>query len=207
MDRRSFLLGTAGAAALPLGAPALATDFSGPRIEADIGWDHPQAKVDLNNFAVHGHDDGVVYGGEVGYDLRFGHLVAGVLAGIDGSSAKSCTAGPLSNCLKTGRDWAVGARRGAVVARRTLLYAKGEYVNVRLRDALETAATTIGDLARDNRSGYRLGAGVEFQLTSMVYIKGEYRFSDYQHERLDGTEVGQADLSRHQIVGGVGLRF
>lgn len=192
--------------ALTLGSPIWAADFSGPRIEANIGWDHPRLKVDLDDLSAHGHDDGVVYGGEAGYDLRFGRLVVGALAGIDGSSAKGCaTTDPFRNCLKQGRDWAVGARVGAVVAPRTLLYAKGEYTNVRLKDAFDGAGALS---THDNRGGYRLGAGVEFALTSNVYVKGEYRYSDYGHDRIDdGTDVGRADLSRHQVVGGVGLRF
>lgn len=198
------------AASATLGAPAMAGDFSGPRIEAVVGWDNPRAKVDLNNARVRGHDSGVVYGGEAGYDLRFGPIVAGALVGIDGSSAKHCgSTATFTSCLKQGRDWAVGARAGFVVTPKTLLYGKAEYVNVRLSDAFSSAVDTAANFStHDNRGGYRLGAGVEVALTSHVYIKGEYRYSDYKHQALaNGADIGTADLARNQVVGGVGLRF
>lgn len=200
----------AALAALTLGAPALAADFSGPRIEANVGWDRPQVKVDLNNVSAHGHESGVVYGGEAGYDLRFGKLVVGAVAGVDGTSVKDCERFDTSrSCLKEGRDWALGARVGAVVAPRTLLYAKGEYVNVRLKSAFNDATATAGDSSvHDDRGGYRLAAGAEFSLSHNLYVKAEYRYTDYKSYRFDdGADVGSADLSRHQIVGGVGLRF
>ena len=199
-------IAVAALGALALTGPALAADFAGPRVEADIGWDHPRAKIDFDDLSAHGHDDGVVYGGEAGYDFRLGHLVVGALAGIDGSSIKDCSTSDVGrSCLKAGRDWAVGGRVGAVLTPRTLVYAKGEYVNVRLKSAFDDAVDTAEDFSSHrDRGGYRLGAGLEFALAPHVYVKGEYRYTNY---RKDETEIGSADLSRHQIVGGVGVRF
>ena len=198
-------------AAALVGAPALAADFSGPRIEANVGWDRPQLHVDLNNFSAHGHDSGVVYGGEAGYDLRFGNLVVGAMAGIDATSAKDCEQFTTSqSCFKAGRDWAVGARVGAVIAPRMMIYGKGEYVNVRLKGAFNDAVDTVDNFSgHDDRGGYRLAAGAEFDLARNLYVKAEYRYTNYKDYRYDigDADVGRADLSRHQIVGGVGLRF
>ena len=59
-----------------------------------------------------------------------------------------------------------------------------------------------------NRGGYRLAAGVELALVRNIYVKAEYRYTDYRRTSYDfGSDVGRADLSRNQIVGGVGLRF
>jgi outer membrane immunogenic protein len=196
--------------ALVLGAPAFAQDFSGLRIEGNVGWDQPRVHIDTNNFSAHEHDSGVVYGGEAGYDLRFNNLVVGAVAGVDGSSAKNCDYSDLGRtCLKQGRDYAVGARAGVVVNPRLLVYGKAQYVNVKLKGAFDDAtdaAQSFGD--HINRDGYRLAAGAELALARNLYVKAEYRYTDYRSTRYDfGGDVGRADLSRNQIVGGVGLRF
>ena len=200
----------AALAALAVSAPAFAADFSGLRVEGNVGWDQPRLHIDTDNFSAHERDSGVVYGGEVGYDLRYNNLVVGAVGGIDGTSAKNCTLDNFGRtCIKGDRNWALGARVGAVVSPRILVYGKGEYVNVRLKGVYDDATDASDSFSdRINRGGYRLAAGAELALARNLYVKAEYRYTDYRHTRYDfGGDVGRADLSRNQIVGGVGIRF
>lgn len=67
--------------------------------------------------------------------------------------------------------------------------------------------------ATDTVLGYKLGAGLSFQLTKAAAIFGEYRFTHFHAEPvLDGTITGgkvpmRFDLDTHHLVAGVSWLF
>jgi len=196
----------AAAAALLAGsafaAPAFAQDtdasFTGPRAEAVVGWDH----VKPSGSGVDG-TDGALYGGQIGYDFQAGSAVLGVEGEITGSTAKRTendvlVAGDRAR-VSAGRDLYVGARAGFTVGGNALIYAKGGYTNAKFKSHYVSGTTDIR--SDDNADGWRLGAGAEVKLTDKVYLKGEYRYSKYTND-----DAG-IDAKRHQVVGGVGVRF
>jgi len=169
------------AAAVALSAPAFAQDgstFVGPRAEVIAGYD--SVKTNSNGL---GNPDGFLYGVGLGYDFNLGGAVAGVEAEIADSTTKRNFVG---GSLNAARDIYVGGRIGAPIGDTALLYAKAGYTNARIE--------TLG--IGENGDGVRVGAGLEYKLASNVYVKGEYRYSNYQD-----------DVERHQVVGGLGLRF
>ena len=186
----------AALAASAAATPAFAQDatFSGPRAEAIVGWDHV-SDDSINN----GSRDGVVYGGQLGYDYQAGKAVFGVEGEITGSTARDTANGVLvaGDRLKssTGRDFYAGARAGFVVGERALIYAKGGYSNARFNSEYTSTTGTIED--HETLEGWRLGAGAELKLTDKAYLKSEYRYTNY----------GGVGGTRHQVVGGVGIRF
>lgn len=164
----------AAVAAIAFATPALAQDeatFTGFRVEGLIGYDVVSTPAISDQ-------DGLLYGIGIGYDFNAGPVVLGVEADVTDSTTK--IAGIVSD-----RDLYVGARVGTVVGQ-SLLYAKAGYTNARLESPVGNA----------NFDGVRLGAGVEYALGGNMFLKGEYRYSNYE-----------ADLSRHQVVGGFGIRF
>lgn len=190
----------AALAASAAATPALAQDasFSGPRAEAIVGWDHV-GDDSISN----GSRDGVVYGGQLGYDYQAGNTVFGVEGEVTGASTKDTANGVLvaGDRLKVsaGRDLYVGGRVGFVAGNRALIYAKGGYTNARFDTHYTSTTSDIED--HDTVDGWRLGAGTEVKLNDKVYLKGEYRFSKY-----DSDSAG-VNAERHQVVGGVGIRF
>jgi outer membrane immunogenic protein len=92
-----------------------------------------------------------------------------------------------------------------------MVYAKGGYTNARY-DLLGSDGTT-NENQRLDTDGYRVGAGVEYQMGSNAYIKGEYRYSNYSRGEIDfegetpDTNRFDIDTDRHQVVVGVGMRF
>src|SRR5687768_12732343 len=103
--------------------PVLAQDaapFTGPRIEAIVGYD----TTDIEDEG----SDGVAYGVGVGYDVQMGGAVLGVEAEASDSTVDECVTGVVNPgdalCGELGRDFYVGGRVGAVVGSRALLYGK-----------------------------------------------------------------------------------
>ena len=184
------------AAAAAVATPALAqadTAFSGPRVEGVVGWYRPKASGE--------HQDGVAAGVGAGYDFRSGGAVFGVEGEATASTAKDCTHDVVVTCdklcLKAKRDLYVGGRVGAVVAPKTLLYAKAGYSNARFSADYKDGGTgATNSSSASNLDGVRVGGGVEHELGSKSYVKAEYRYTNYEK----GAE-------RHQLLAGVGVRF
>lgn len=223
---RTFVLATASIVAITAAAPAFAQDgppapvegnFSGARAGIILGYDRLQpgqvanSSIDSRNSA-----DGLVYGGDIGYDYDTGNRwVLGVEGEVTGSTSK-VTNPAAANALgygrvKAGRDLYAGARVGYKVAPATLLYVKGGYTNQRLDlVAGNGSGTETGN--HFNLDGYRVGAGLEQSLGSKAYAKIEYRYSNYGDARLEYASGGNTnnfsvDTDRHQVVAGVGIRF
>jgi outer membrane immunogenic protein len=205
---RIALLATALAATTALATPAFAQDqdpsFTGPRAEAIAGWD----RVADGQSGSHGQD-GVVYGGAVGYDFKLGgSVVLGFEGEATGSTNKDTATSVIvtndSLRLKAGRDLYAGGRIGFLAGPRARIYAKGGYTNAKLNTRYINGANTTN--VSENADGWRLGAGAEFALSNHVYLKGEYRYSNYS--QINGPNAStNIDLDRHQVVGGLGFRF
>lgn len=201
-----------------LAASPAAAQMTGPRIELHAGWDRPDFKVTfddgIDRFSDSHSENGVVYGIEAGYDVALdssGDLLFGILAGFDLSTAKHCTEvfGNDRACLKAEREWEVGGRLGARVGERSLVYLKASYVNARLKATYEDFDNLIDDLSgHGDESGVRFAGGFETAINERAYAKIEYRYTDFSASVVaDDDVVQRTDLTRHQVVGGVGMRF
>lgn len=172
----------AAVAAAAIATPAFAQDaapFAGARAELLTGYD----KLDTNGSGL-GNPDGLLYGIGLGYDFAAGGVVLGVEAEAADSTAKVDV---LGTDVDAARDLYVGARAGFAVGAQSLVYLKAGYTNARIE--------TEG-FGGDNGDGVRVGAGVEYKLGGKLFLKGEYRYSNYE-----------GDVERHQMVAGLGMRF
>lgn len=161
-------------------APASAAEFVGPRIELHAGWD--RAGIDGET------EDGVVYGGGVGYDVAIADgTTLGVEANVDFATTDVAVGG---GELQAKRDIEGSARLGFKVGERALLYAKAGYTNARV------TAAAFGFSLSDNLDGVRLGVGGEYAYGDRGFAKVEYRYSNYE-----------AGFERSQLLFAVGARF
>ena len=101
---KTFMISAAALAATA--TPALAGEFTGPRVEVTAGVDDASRGVRTKD---------VQYGVGVGYDVQVGKLVAGVETGVDNVFDR--------------RNINVGARLGVAVNDGVLLYTKAGYAN------------------------------------------------------------------------------
>jgi outer membrane immunogenic protein len=184
----------AALAAAGMAAPAFAQD--------EPAADKPTEFTGFKVEALAGYDEGLVYGLGAGYDVQIGRLVLGAEGELTDSTDKECVASAFapgdSFCAIQGRNIYIGGRIGFAVAPRTLLYGKVGYTNQRV--TVDYIAGTPPALASfrvsENLAGIRLGGGIEQKLGRNAYIKGEYRYSDYENNDF-----------KHDGVVGIGFRF
>ena len=169
------------AAATVVSTPAFAQEaapFTGAHAEVLTGYD----AIDTNSPV--GTPDGVIYGLGAGYDFN----LRGAIVGIEGEVADSSTSRTIGGTkLESDRDLYVGARFGGLITPRVLAYVKAGYTN---------ASIESPGFGGSNGDGVRVGAGLEYQVAGNLFVKGEYRYSNYE-----------AGVERHQVVGGLGVRF
>jgi outer membrane immunogenic protein len=197
---KKFVSAAALATAL-VASPAFAQGvaFEGARVELLAGYDIVEG------------DEGVVYGVAAGYDVAVGQGVIGIEAEINDSTVRESAADVIAPgdelTIGAGRDIYVGGRLGFAAGPRTLVYAKAGYVNGAI-DVRYDDGTTV-DKARPTGDGYRIGAGIEQQLNVFgpkSYARLEYRYSNYGDIDYAGSSIA-ANIDRHQVLIGLGLRF
>lgn len=210
------VLGAAIVATVAFASPALANDFAGPRIEAHLGYDAQRTKLTIveggDRDTLKDNDSGLLYGIGIGYDYAVTeNQIIGLEANFDLSNVKECAElyGEDRQCIKSKRDIEIAARFGTVVAKNVLLYAKLGYANGRTNISYVDFEEILDDYSYSfDRDGIRVGAGVEAKVSSNVYAKAEYRYTDYKNWKLsDGADSVSLGLSRHQVLGAIGYRF
>ena len=187
-----------------LTAPAAAqetTIFDGPFVGVQLGWqqDRRSATTSLvppTTTRVTG--DGLVYGGQVGYDANIGGAVLGLEGSITGRSGNS---GSAALDFETDRTINVTARAGLLVSPESLLYTRGGYSNARF-----SLTNPAGN--SESRNGYTLGAGYERSLTDKISARIEYAYSNHGSSSLPGMG-GPVVINdrRHGVTTGFNLRF
>ncbi len=206
----------AGAAATPAWAQDSSTAVTGPRAELRIGADFSTIEVMLDDgeapLSFENEETGITFAGEVGYDLAVGaKAVLGLYGGVEFSSLERCltTSEGDEACLEAYRTITAGGRAGFRAGAATLLYVKGGYSRTRLSATYENRPGGIDRIEEeDDVEGFHLGAGAELALSRQLYGRLDYTYTDYEDGRaeFDGGQI-DADMTRHQILVGIGIRF
>lgn len=194
--KNSLLLAASAASLTMLAAPASAAPVSGARIEAVVGYDNLSVSLEDEGIDADLDQNGIVFGIGAGYDFAMGATTSiGVDLEATVSTANADFAdGTDSAELDAGRDLYAGVRLTTAVSDTVNLFFGAGYTNQRIRATITNGFDIASDSA--NAEGARGRAGVQIGFGSNAYATLEYRYSNYE-----------ADLSRHQAVGGIGFRF
>ncbi len=198
MKKTLFALATLGvvAAAAPASAQVVNnTSFRGFRAEAQVGGDRFQSQGESNNkFG---------YGGAIGFDGQIGDKI---VIGPEGTYwrankwTSNQTPGVRGGVVdyKSFEEWGVAVRAGYLVTPQVLVYGKAGYASNEYRKLFTPAAGTGERGFRDTgrTDGYQVGGGVEYSLTDMFYVNGEYKYSNYANH-----------TARQRALIGFGVRF
>jgi outer membrane immunogenic protein len=180
-----------------ISAALIVAGFSAPAFAQDA------APADLGGFRLEGlatyeGNDGenIGYGVGIGYDARAGGVLLGVEAEAVRPGDKECETSPiLSACARTERDLYIGGRIGVPLGSNALAYVKAGYTNVAIESVIDLATEPPYNL-NYKLDGARIGGGVQLGLGGNLYVKAEYRYSDYEN-----------GFNKHTGVAGVGFRF
>ena len=142
---------------------------------------------------------GFLGGFQAGYDWVFGKTVVGAVADFGWSSLSVTATGTRGGVTGSGRsklDY-VGTIRGRVgyAMDRTLIYAHGGIAFGRTKQTLTVSGVGSFGGAK-TKTGYTIGAGVEYAVNDTVSVQGEYSYTDLgTHTYLSGTVLGVTGVS------------
>lgn len=227
MTKRALL---ASAVAVSLSAaPALAGDWTGIYIGGHVGgafgdtdWtnvsDGSGAVMDFNPGQTLAQEpDGVLGGGQIGYNFQMSNWLFGLEASIAGLDYDVTDVNPnggnTDEFLSSEVEWvAIGAARLGWTWQDSLLYLKGGYatgkVNAEHNDASGAVDASVDRYQTDEtHGGWTAGAGFEHQIGEHVSFGVEYNYIDLGNQDHTGITVGGAatvvndiDVQMHMVT-------
>ena len=184
------LFGSAGSAladGMPVrgyGGPCCWT-WSGFYIGGHLGraWDNIDwANVSLTGEPVNNNASGFIGGGQIGYNLQFGHAVVGIegtLSRANLSDDYRSVVNPAQVTYSTDINWiATLAGRLGYAGDHWLVYAKAGWATARVElSGLQTAIPDAFHLD-DRRHGWVVGGGFQYMVSLNLSLGVEYNFID-----------------------------
>jgi outer membrane immunogenic protein len=196
-------------AVMMLAAPvAQAEIFNGGYAGGTIGYEKNSVdsnKLFMESFPAVSTDkksvSGISFGLNVGYDYKTSSnfVVGGEFAATLSTSTNkqlvklNPASTPLAIDYKSRATFELTLRAGILAGEKTLVYARGGYVNSKLK---ATFPSTTTDPVKGNNNGWLLGAGVEQVLSDTISARLEYRYFNFK-----------GPTSRNQVALGVEYHF
>jgi len=169
---------------------------------------------------------GVVGGAQIGANYEFAPWVVGIEgswtdSAINGNTLIGCTAcliGPTTTIAQerftSQAQWfAALTGRFGYAANDWLFYAKagGAWMNVRYTEdtLLVGGVTAATQVITDNRTGFTVGAGIEFGLVENLSAKIEYDFYDFGSKNYNFNTITPVSVKSdlHTVIVGLNYKF
>jgi outer membrane immunogenic protein len=219
--------GSAKSADLPVKAPpaykvpttSLTYNWTGFYVGGNVGygWGHNDpGPIDFYSpvgvFAgsipgISSKTQGVIGGGQAGYNQQFGNMVLGLEGDISGTGIKGSVTDTINGYTATSNiDWlATGRGRAGVVFGRTLVYGTGGVavasVKIKLDDSYPPVV--VSTTSTQTHVGWTAGAGVEMAIWSNFSLRAEYLYVDLgtkQYNHYEPSPPGWPQISYNNSV-------
>lgn len=144
--------------------------------------------------------DGFVGGAFGGYNAELGN---GVVAGVEGDVGYSGVEGENAGTkVKSGVEGSLRGRLGYAVTPDIMPYVTAGGA------AKSMKVTEGGESERKAALGWTAGAGADVKMSENVFVRGEYRYTDYQDKSFTtGSGTRDVDSNDHRVQLGVGVKF
>ena len=145
-----------------------------------------------------------VGGGQVGYQMQFGNIVAGVeLSYTVGEMSESKPSAVIANRTRSvslDNIFMATARLGTTWDR-WLGYVKGGYASANLDIDSNVTSTGVATSASSGReNGWTIGAGIEYAFTNNLIFGAEYDFIRFSPSDRFGTQVNGFAIQNNQSI-------
>ena len=171
-------------------------------------WAGPYAGINLG-YGFGGHADardagvnvktkGFVGSAFGGYQWQQENFVYGAEAELGYNGVKGSSDGIEA---KGGLEGSLRARLGYAVTPEILLYGTGGLAG----RSLKVEDTVLGASDRATMLGWTAGVGTDIKLTDNVFVRVEYRYTDYGNK--DFGDVGNVKVKDNRVTFGVGMKF
>jgi outer membrane immunogenic protein len=148
--------------------------------------------------------DGFLAGAQLGYNWQVGSWVFGLEGDWSWSNGDGSVAGPLGSTFTADRNWyATATARVGYAWENWLWYVKGGAAWADTDYSLVIPGV-IAASGGDTRSGWTVGAGVEWALAGNWSAKVEYNYLDFSDESIAGASF---DSQNHLVKVGLNYRF
>ena len=169
------------------------SSFLGFRAEGQVGWDKFQSQGTNN--------EKLGYGAAIGFDGQIGDkIVIGPEASFWRANkwTGNRTAGVRGGIVdhKSFEEYGVAVRAGYRVTPQMLVYGKAGYVSNEFRksfnpDLPRPGFRETGYYNHGRSDGYQVGGGVEYSLTDMFYVNGEYKYLEVRQPYRPPARAGR----------------
>jgi outer membrane immunogenic protein len=212
------LLGSALAADLPVRsaapAPVMAlpvANWTGFYVGAAIGG--VSSDISLRNYEDYSSSmNQFTAGGYVGYNHQFGNFVAGLEGDVNarfGDKELGYFNGPSNNVISSNWDASIRLRFGFLVTPRALIYATGGVAFSDYSAQAVVCCPTYIEALGGNRTGWTVGAGIEYALDNNWHLKAEYLYADYGNKSVsyDQGKGIRSNITTNTVRVGLSYRF
>jgi outer membrane immunogenic protein len=198
----------------PVMAPMVGYNWTGFYVGANVGGGFANTTatstaLNIPFATINGKLNGVIGGGEVGYNYQYTNWVFGVEADFQGSSERASGAGVTESFPWFGT---VRGRIGFTPVDRWLVYATGglAYGELKTSGAFPVGGVAVPFNAQSTKAGWTVGGGVEAALWGNWTGKVEYLYVDINNFNLNTAVMGipvTTNVRLHENIGRVGVNY